>query len=151
MQSSKDSELVRRPSGLHSETYFVLLRDHFSITLYGAALRSKAPPIEWLTKWLGGRLVDLSILNMLSLPCRRLCCVDPGWLCFHCRASQSCFHAAFDASGVGNLIEFVRSDAVDFRRPPPEPSAFSAQADSRSSFCFGKGGCCGCVCYRRCA
>jgi hypothetical protein len=28
------------------------LRDHFSNTLYGTALRSKAPPIEWLTKWL---------------------------------------------------------------------------------------------------
>jgi hypothetical protein len=52
MQSSKESERVRRLSGLHGETCYVLLRDHFSNTLHGAALRSKAPPIEWLIKWL---------------------------------------------------------------------------------------------------
>jgi hypothetical protein len=49
VQSSKDSERIRR---LHGETCYVLLHDHFSNTLYGAALRSKAPPIGWLTKWL---------------------------------------------------------------------------------------------------
>jgi hypothetical protein len=35
-QSSKDCVYVRRRSGLHGETCHVLLRDHFSNTLYGA-------------------------------------------------------------------------------------------------------------------
>jgi hypothetical protein len=68
VQSSKDSERVRRLSGLHGETCYVLLRDHFSKTLYGAALRSKAPPIEWLTKWLAtkgvGPMVDSKYVRM---------------------------------------------------------------------------------------
>jgi hypothetical protein len=38
---------VRRLSGLYCETSYVLLRDHFSNTLYGATVRSKASPIEW--------------------------------------------------------------------------------------------------------
>jgi hypothetical protein len=46
VQSSKDSERVRHLSGSHGETCYVHLRDLFSSTLYGAALRSKAPPIE---------------------------------------------------------------------------------------------------------
>jgi hypothetical protein len=33
-------------SGLHGETFYVVLRDHFSNTLYGAALRSEAYPIK---------------------------------------------------------------------------------------------------------
>jgi hypothetical protein len=41
VQSSKDSECVRRLSGLLGETCYVLLRDHLSKTLYGATLRSK--------------------------------------------------------------------------------------------------------------
>jgi hypothetical protein len=52
VQSSKGSERVRCLSGLDGETCYVLLRDHFSNTLFGTALRSKAPPIEWLTRWL---------------------------------------------------------------------------------------------------
>jgi hypothetical protein len=68
VQSSKDSERVRRLSGLHGETCHVLLRDHFSNALYGAALRSKAPPIEWLTKWLATEgaepMVDCKYVRM---------------------------------------------------------------------------------------
>jgi hypothetical protein len=37
----------RRLSGLHGETCYVLFRDHFSNTLYGASLCSKASAIEW--------------------------------------------------------------------------------------------------------
>ena len=44
------------------------MRDHFSSTLYDAALRSKAPPIEWLTKWLAskcaGPTVDSKYVRM---------------------------------------------------------------------------------------
>jgi hypothetical protein len=47
VQSSTDSERVLRLSHLHGETCYVLLRDYFSNSLYGAALHSKAPPIEW--------------------------------------------------------------------------------------------------------
>jgi hypothetical protein len=41
------SEHVRRLSGLHGEKSYVILRDYFSHSLYGAALHSKANPIEW--------------------------------------------------------------------------------------------------------
>jgi hypothetical protein len=39
VQSSKDSKCVRRLSGLHDDTCYVLLHDHFSNVLYGAAVR----------------------------------------------------------------------------------------------------------------
>jgi hypothetical protein len=68
VQSSKDSESVRRLSGLHGEMRYVLLRDHFSDTLYSAALHFKAPPIEWLYKWLAtkgaGPTVDSKNVRM---------------------------------------------------------------------------------------
>jgi hypothetical protein len=48
VQSSKDSERVRRLSGLRDETCYVLLCDHFSNTLYGAALRSPRL-LQWTT------------------------------------------------------------------------------------------------------
>jgi hypothetical protein len=47
VQSSTDSERSRRLSDLPLETCDELLRDHLSMSLYGAALHSKAPPIEW--------------------------------------------------------------------------------------------------------
>jgi hypothetical protein len=63
VQSSKDSERIRLPGGLHGESCYVLFRDHFSNMLYGAgvccfsalygrtlsraAFRTKAPPIDW--------------------------------------------------------------------------------------------------------
>jgi hypothetical protein len=64
VQSSKDNERVRRLSGLHGETCYVFLHDHFSNTLYSAALRSKAPPIEWLTKWLANDLLRPGTIRM---------------------------------------------------------------------------------------
>jgi hypothetical protein len=45
------SAFVTSLSGLYGETCYVLLRDHFSNPLFGAAPRSNALPIEWLTKW----------------------------------------------------------------------------------------------------
>jgi hypothetical protein len=52
VRSSKDSEHARYLSGLHGDTCYVLLRNDSSNTLYGAALRSKAPSIELITRWL---------------------------------------------------------------------------------------------------
>jgi hypothetical protein len=66
VQSSKDSERVRRLSGLHGETCYVLLRDHFSNTYYGATPRSKAPPIEWPAKWLATKGAGPIIPNMFG-------------------------------------------------------------------------------------
>ena len=65
--STLDSERVRRLSGLHGETCYVLLRDHFSNTLHGAALLSKAPPpVEWLTIKGAGPTVDSKYVRMDS-------------------------------------------------------------------------------------
>ncbi len=44
VESSNDSECVHGLSGLRDEMCSVLLRDHFSNTLYGAAILSNAPP-----------------------------------------------------------------------------------------------------------
>ena len=51
-KSSTDSERVARLRGLNGETCYCLLVDHYSGTLYGATFQSKAPPVEYLTKWL---------------------------------------------------------------------------------------------------
>jgi hypothetical protein len=50
--SSADSARVKRLSGLHRETCYCLLVDHFSGMLFGQCFASKAPPLEFLNSWL---------------------------------------------------------------------------------------------------
>ena len=52
VQRSADSARVRRLQGLHGETCYCLIADHYSGTLYGETFRSKAPPIDFLNRWL---------------------------------------------------------------------------------------------------
>ena len=52
VQQSQDTERHRRLQGLNGETCYCLLVDHYSGTLYGETFRSKAPPIDFLNRWL---------------------------------------------------------------------------------------------------
>lgn len=55
VQNSSNTARARYLQGLHGETCYVLLTDHHSGTLYGQCFASKAPPIEWLNKWLAAK------------------------------------------------------------------------------------------------
>ena len=52
VQKSKDSDRVRRLQGLNGETCYCLITDHHSGKLFGEAFRSKAPPLDFLNRWL---------------------------------------------------------------------------------------------------
>ena len=48
VQTSKDSERMKRLLGLKGESCYVLFTDHKSGTLYGQTLCNKAPPIDFI-------------------------------------------------------------------------------------------------------
>jgi len=52
VQHSSNSERVQQLTGLHGETCYCLITDHYSGMLHGAVFHSKAPPIEFLNTWL---------------------------------------------------------------------------------------------------
>jgi hypothetical protein len=52
VQTSKDSERLQRLLGHNGESCYVLITDHKSGTLYGQTLCSKAPPIDFINRWL---------------------------------------------------------------------------------------------------
>ena len=52
VQKSQDSKRFRRLQGLNGETCYCLIVDHYSGRLYGECFDSKAPPIDFLNRWL---------------------------------------------------------------------------------------------------
>ena len=52
VQQSKNSQRMERLQGLNGETCYCLVVDHFSGRLYGECFASKAPPIDFLNRWL---------------------------------------------------------------------------------------------------
>jgi hypothetical protein len=94
MVQTSDLSRFKRLVGLNGETCYCLITDHHSGTLYGETFRSKAPPIEFLQRWLAthappaaaikyvrldlggelGRCPDVSFVRVKRLPCRNDCC-----------------------------------------------------------------------------
>jgi len=52
VQRSSNSEQIHQLTGLHGETCYCLITDHYSGMLHGTVFCSKAPPIEFLNTWL---------------------------------------------------------------------------------------------------
>jgi hypothetical protein len=52
VQPSSDTSCIKRLQGLNGEACYCLIVDHCSGTLYGKPFRSKAPPIDFLNRWL---------------------------------------------------------------------------------------------------
>jgi hypothetical protein len=52
VQGSKDSTRKRRLAGINGETCYCLIVDHYSGTLYGETFRTKAPPTDYINRWL---------------------------------------------------------------------------------------------------
>jgi hypothetical protein len=52
VQASSDTDRYKRLVGLNGETCYCLITDHFSGTLHGQVFRSKAPPVDFVRKWL---------------------------------------------------------------------------------------------------
>lgn len=51
-ESSSSSSRRLRLQGLHGETCYCLITDHYSGYLYGECFQSKSPPLEFLNRWL---------------------------------------------------------------------------------------------------
>jgi GAG-pre-integrase domain len=62
-QSSADPSRLDRLVGLNGETCYCLITDHYSGTLYGETFRSKAPPLDFLNRWLVQHGLDKSVPN----------------------------------------------------------------------------------------
>jgi hypothetical protein len=52
VQKSKKLDRLERLSGLNGETCYCLIVDHYSGRLYGECFASKAPPLDFLNRWL---------------------------------------------------------------------------------------------------
>jgi hypothetical protein len=52
VQSSRDSKRTQHYTGLNCETCYFTIVDHKSSTIYGETCASKAPPIEFVNRWL---------------------------------------------------------------------------------------------------
>jgi len=52
VQHSSNSEWVQQLTGLHGETCYCLITDHYSGILHSAVFPSKSPLIEFLNTWL---------------------------------------------------------------------------------------------------
>jgi GAG-pre-integrase domain len=52
VQSSGDSKQTQHDTGLNGETCYFTIVDHKSGTIYGETCASKAPPIEFVNRWL---------------------------------------------------------------------------------------------------
>ncbi len=52
VQQSKNSERMQRLQGLHGETCYCLITDHYSGTIWGRCFSSKSAPIDFLDQWL---------------------------------------------------------------------------------------------------
>lgn len=52
VQGSKNTARTKRLTGINGETCYCLIVDHFSGTLYGETFRTKAPPIDFINRWL---------------------------------------------------------------------------------------------------
>jgi len=63
VQHSSNSEWVCQLTGLHGETCYCLITDHYSGMLHGAVFCSKAPPIKFLNTWLAQYGLPNSIAN----------------------------------------------------------------------------------------
>ena len=59
--SSVDSNRVRSLAGINGETCYCLIVDHYSGTLYGECFRSKAPPVDFVNRWLAIHGLDKSV------------------------------------------------------------------------------------------
>jgi hypothetical protein len=94
-QHSSDTSRIKRLQGLNGETCYCLLIDHFSGTLYGETFCSKAPPIDFLNRWLvrhglpvpvadiakiAERLQNATPLPPLTLLCLLLNAVPPSMI-----------------------------------------------------------------------
>ncbi|KAI2495399.1 hypothetical protein MHU86_19113 [Fragilaria crotonensis] len=58
VQKSSDSVRFDTLVGLNGETCYVLLTDHFSGRIYGRAFATKAPPVDWINRWLANNTPD---------------------------------------------------------------------------------------------
>jgi len=52
VQSSKDSKRMERLCGMQGQTCYCLITDHHTGMLWGDTFNSKAPPIDFLNRWL---------------------------------------------------------------------------------------------------
>jgi GAG-pre-integrase domain len=59
VQKSKNSDRYIDNLGFNGESCYILISNHFSGMVFGKALETKAPPIQWLHQWLAWYNPDL--------------------------------------------------------------------------------------------
>ena len=58
VQCSSDPKRFDNLVGLNGETCYVLITDHYSGRIFGRAFATKAPPVDWLNRWLANNAPD---------------------------------------------------------------------------------------------
>ena len=77
VQRSSDTDRMHRLQGLNGETCYCLIVDHFSGMCYGETFRSKAPPIDFCSRWLARFGLGNDVAN-------KYVCFDLGGELGHC-------------------------------------------------------------------
>jgi hypothetical protein len=94
--------------GLNGETCYVLIEDHHSQQLWGGTFRSKAPPVDYLNKWLLQYGLDDSVKD-------RYVRLDPSGDLGGCTAIVDLFESA------GYTVEVTAPDSSHMNGPVERP------------------------------
>ena len=113
--SSTDCSRVRRLMGLNGETCYVLIECHKSQQVFGGTFRSKAPPIDYLNKWLLQRGLDDSVKDKYVR-------FDPGGDLGGCTEIVDLFENA------GYKVEVTAPDSSHMNGPVERPHQTIADA-----------------------
>ena len=92
VQRSKDEKRMEELQGLNGETCYCLITDHHTGALFLECFTSKAPPLDFLNRWLA----------RYGLPCGELgkyVCMDQGGELAQCREIVELFENAQSSDG----------------------------------------------------
>jgi hypothetical protein len=115
VQASADSNRLKRLQGIHGETCYCLIVDHFSGMLFGQCFQSKAPPILFLTQW-------LSTYGLTNGTPDRYVRFDLGGELGRCREVTELF------ANAGYIVEATAPDSSHQNGPGERPHRTIANA-----------------------
>ena len=115
VQPSKNTKRLDRLRGLNGETCYCLIADHHSGTLWGQVLRSKAPPLDFLNRWLVTHSPGSDVADKYVR-------FDLGGELGNCNAVTALFE------GAGYKIEPTAADSSHMNGPGERPHQSIANA-----------------------
>jgi hypothetical protein len=115
VQSSKDSKRVAKYTGLNGDSFYFLIVDHKSETVYGETFASKAPPIEFINRWLAQNALGQDVPD-------KYVCMDLGGELGSCPEVVNLFERS------GHKVETIAAQSSSQNGPGEQPHQTIANA-----------------------